>query len=338
MYKNIMEKINRPYIRKIRYAVQWAVLFMVIYAGISFYFFAQALEQGAVPSVTRSPSVEGFMPIGALMALKLWLAEGIFDPIHPAALVIFIGSLVLAVLAKKSFCGWICPVGTLSEAGWKVGQRVFGKNFNIHKYIDYPLRSLKYVLTAFFLYVILVKMSSLQIVAFLDTPYWKVADIKLLNFFTEMTLTTKIVLSLILGLSFVYKNFWCRYLCPYGGLLGLLSLLSPVKITRQEAKCINCGLCSKNCPSRLPVDALKVVRSPECTGCLTCISKCPAKGALDITVARRKVLSPILFAIIVMVLFFGTIAAGKLTGRWHSSVTFQELQSLVPFIDTLAHP
>ena len=333
-----MEKINRSYIREIRYAVQWTILLMVLYAGISFYFFAQALEHGAVPSMPRSPSVEGFMPIGALMALKLWIAEGIFDPIHPAALIIFIGSLVLAVFAKKSFCGWICPVGTLSEAGWKIGQKVFEKNFSMHSYIDYPLRSLKYILTAFFLYIILIKMSSLQIVDFLDTPYWKVADIKLLKFFTEMTLTTKITLSLLFGLSLVYKNFWCRYLCPYGGLLGLLSLLSPVKITRQETKCINCGLCSKNCPSRLPVAASKTVRSPECTGCLTCVSSCPAKDALDVTVANRRVLSPVLFTAIVIVLFFGTIAAGKLTGRWHSSVTFQELQSLVPFMDKLAHP
>jgi len=333
-----MEKINRSYIRKIRYAVQWAVLLMVLYAGVSFYFFAQALEQGLAPSVTRSPSVEGFMPIGALMALKLWLAEGIFDPIHPAALVIFIGSLLLAVLAKKSFCGWICPVGTLSEAGWKAGQKAFGRNFNIHRYMDYPLRSLKYVLTAFFLYIILLKMSSLQIVEFLDTPYWKVADIKLLKFFTEMTLATKVTLSLLFGLSLIYKNFWCRYLCPYGGLLGLLSIISPAKITRQETKCINCGLCSKNCPSRLPVDTLKVVRSPECTGCLTCVSSCPAKDALDMTVAKRHVLKPALFAAIVIIVFFGTIAAGKLTGRWHSSVTQAEYKELIPAVSTLEHP
>ena len=56
------------------------------------------------------------------------------------------------------------------------------------------------------------------------------------------------------------------------------------------------------------------------------------------TVANRKVIRPALFAAIVIIIFFGTIAAGKLTGRWHSSVTPQELLELAPLSDTLAHP
>jgi|GEM_PF-5647656 len=155
-----MEKIDRSYIRKIRYAIQWAVFLIVIYSGYKFYLFTQALEQGLMPAVNRPPSVEGFMPIGALMALKLWITEGIFDPIHPAALVIFIGAILLAILLKKSFCSWICPVGALSDAVWKIGKRIFGKNFAIMKYIDYPLRSLKYILMAFFLIVILAALLS----------------------------------------------------------------------------------------------------------------------------------------------------------------------------------
>ncbi|MDI6800720.1 MAG: 4Fe-4S binding protein [Thermodesulfovibrionales bacterium] len=333
-----MEKIERPYIRKIRYAVQWTIFLMVCYAGSKFYFFTEALEQGLIPSVSRPPSIEGFMPIGALMSLKLWIAEGIFDPLHPAALIIFISAIVSAILLKKSFCSWICPVGAISELAWKTGEKIFGRNFVIHKYIDYPLRSLKYILMGFFLYVILIKMPQLQIQEFLDTPYWKVADIKLLKFFTEMTNTTKITLSILLGLSLLYKNFWCRYLCPYGGLLGLLSFLSPVKIKRSEARCIQCGLCAKNCPSLLPVDTKKTIHSPECTGCLTCVSYCPSKGALDAAVSGRIVLKPQMFILSAIAVFFGIILIAKLTGNWHSSITYEELTTLMPLIDTLAHP
>lgn len=278
------------------------------------------------------------MPIGALMALKLWITEGIFDPIHPAALVIFISALLLAIVLKKSFCGWICPIGTLSEAVWKIGKRIFGKNFVITKYIDYPLRSIKYILMSFFIYVIIIKMNSAQIAEFLSTPYWKVSDIKLLKFFTEMSLTTKITLSTLFILSLIYKNFWCRYLCPYGGLLGLLSVLSLTKIKRDESKCIQCRSCSKNCPSLIPVDKKRSIHSPECIGCLTCVSHCPENGALDVVVVNKKVLRPEAFISALILVFFGVILIAKLTGKWHSSLSIAELQSIIPYIHILKHP
>lgn len=333
-----MEKIDRSHIRKVRLAVQWSVFLMVVYAGVTFCFFVRAIERGTVPAVVRPPSVEGFMPIGALMSLRLWLTTGIFDPVHPAALVLFIGALSLAVLLKKSFCGWICPVGTLSDAIWKAGERIFGRNFTLPKHFDYPLRSVKYLLTAFFLFIILVRMSSSQILGFFSTPYWKVADIKLLKFFTGMSPAAGITLGLIFALSLLYKNFWCRYLCPYGGLLGLLSMLSPVKIRRDASRCVNCGACSRSCPSLLPVDEKKTVRSPECTGCLTCVSRCPAGGALDASVAGRRPLRPEVFIAAVVIVFFGLTLAARVAGKWRSSVSNDELYRLVPVISSLEHP
>ena len=122
-----MERIDRSYVRKIRCAVQWIIFFLVLHAGWRFFLFVWEIERGAVPAVNRPPSVEGFLPIGSFMALKLWIAEGIFDPVHPAGIVLFGGALLLALFLNKSFCGWVCPVGTLSEAVWKAGKKVFGK-------------------------------------------------------------------------------------------------------------------------------------------------------------------------------------------------------------------
>lgn len=333
-----MEKIDRAPVRKIRAAVQWTVVAMTLYAGVSFYFFVSALESGTVPSAPRSPSVEGFLPIGALMAFKLWIAEGIFDPLHPAALVLFIAALLLALLLKKSFCGWICPVGTISESVGTAGRRVFGRNFALPKYLDYPLRSVKYLLMAFFLYIVLIQMSPSQIGLFLNTPYWKVADVKMLRFFTHMSTTTQITLVALFGLSLVYKNFWCRYLCPYGGLLGLLSMASPVKIGRDESRCIRCGACSKHCPSLIPVADLRAVRTPECTGCLTCVSRCPAKGALDAKLLGKRAVRPEAVAALVVGIFFGIIALARLSGAWHSSISPEELMQVLPFLERLEHP
>jgi len=340
-----MEKIDRSYLRYIRYAVQWGTFFFLVYAGYKFYLFVEHFNVPETRNLTsdtilslRPPSVEGFLPIGALMSLKLWLTTGVFDRIHPAALVIFSAAILMAVLLKKGFCGWICPVGSLSDAVWKFGKKIFKRNFALPKYADYPLRSLKYILLLFFFYMLVIKMPSNAILGFLEGDYYKIADVKMLYFFTKMTTVTLISLSLLFVFSLFVKNFWCRYLCPYGALLGILSLCSPIKITRNVDACIDCGKCSKSCPSMLPVDKKIRIKSPECTGCLTCVSHCPAKNALDVSLPKRKVLNPVLFAVLVIALFFGAIGIGKLTGKWHSAITYEEYQRIIPKASGLEHP
>jgi polyferredoxin len=341
-----MDTIDRTYLRYVRYAVQWGIFLFLLYAGYRFYFFVDhflapgTVLQGGKEAIlkSRAPSVEGFLPIGALMALKLWVTEGIIDSIHPAALIIFVAALVMALVLKKGFCGWICPVGTISDSVWKLGKKIFGKNFTVPRYADYGLRSVKYILMAFFIYVVVLKMPAFAILQFLEEDYYKIADVKMLFFFTKMTTATAISLSLLFVLSLFSKNFWCRYLCPYGALLGLVSFLSPLKITRNDRACIHCGKCTKNCPSLLPVEQLESVRSPECTGCLTCVSYCPAKGALDVSLLKRKTVNPVLFVCLIIAVFFGSIGIAKLTGNWHSAVTYEEYQRIIPRTEHLDHP
>ncbi|TAN39131.1 MAG: 4Fe-4S binding protein [Nitrospirae bacterium] len=336
---------NRSYIRYLRYALQAYIVLFLGYAGIEFHRFVGHFIAGSGAAVntaqvlgSRPASIEGFLPIGALMSFKLWLLTGIFDSIHPAGLVIFLAALLMALLLKKGFCGWICPVGAISDVVGKLGKRLFGKNFRMNRYADYGLRSLKYVLMLFFLYVILYSMSPMVILGFLGGDYYKIADVKMLYFFTQMTTTTLVSLVVLFLLSLVYRNFWCRYLCPYGGLLGLLSLLSPLKITRNEEACIHCRRCSGHCPSLLPVDSTVRITSPECTGCLTCVSHCPAAGALDVSFAPKRPVQPLVFALLIVVFFFGSIGLAKLAGRWESSVTYQDYQRVIPAASELAHP
>ncbi|HYQ48224.1 MAG TPA: 4Fe-4S binding protein, partial [Thermodesulfovibrionales bacterium] len=166
-----MDKTDRTYLRYARYAVQWGIFFFLVYAGYRFYFFVEhflaygSALQGTEEAILRNrfPSVEGFLPIGALMALKLWVTEGIFDNIHPAALVILAAALVLALVLKKSFCGWICPVGAISDSVGKLGRKIFKRNLTVPRYADYVLRSLKYFLMAFFIYVVVLKMPAAAI-------------------------------------------------------------------------------------------------------------------------------------------------------------------------------
>lgn len=339
-----MEKINRSYIRYARYAMQAYICFFLLFAGYRFYLFVEQYEnpgsgQGITLSLTDRPaSIEGFLPIGALMSLKLWITTGVFDRIHPAGLVIFIAALVMALLLKKGFCGWICPVGAVSDTLWRLRQRVFTRQFAMNRWFDYALRSVKYVLMGLFIYIIIVKMNPVAIAYFIEGDYYKIADVKMLYFFTRMSETTLVSLLVLFVLSLAYRNFWCRYLCPYGGLLGLLSMASPLKVTRNNDACIHCKRCSQHCPSLIPVEQLLRVRTPECTGCLTCVSHCPSKGALDAAMPARRTLHPVVYILLIMALFFGTLGIGRMAGKWQSAVTGSEYQRIVPYTSTLGHP
>src|SRR6185369_6769401 len=115
---------SRKSVTTIRIFVQWCFLFWVVGIGIRFGMFINSIESGvAVPLVSRPPGVEGFLPIGALINLKYWLISGKIHPVHPAALVIFLTVVLMGLFAKKSFCSWLCPVGTLSEMVHKLGRQ-----------------------------------------------------------------------------------------------------------------------------------------------------------------------------------------------------------------------
>ena len=89
---------------------------------------------------------------------------------------------------------------------------------------------------------------------FMLSPYSVVMDVKMLDFFRHMGTATLISVTVLLIASLFIRHAWCRYLCPYGALMGVVSLLSPFKIRRNAESCIDCGKCAKNCPSRIPVD------------------------------------------------------------------------------------
>ena len=325
--------------RSVRAIVQWIFMLWMIGIGIRFGMFVSAVESGAAaPLISRPPGVEGFLPIGALTSLKYWLVSGESHPVHPAALVIFLSILLMSLLAKKSFCSWLCPVGTLSEGAYKVGRTLFGHNFRIWRWLDITLRGIKYLLLLIFVKLILIDMPTEALVGFLGAPYWAVSDVKMLHFFTRMSITTVAVLATLTLLSLFYKNFWCRYLCPYGALLGLASLVSPFKIRRDNAGCTGCQRCSAACPSDLPVHACTSISSPECTGCLTCVAHCPEQHVLAMQpVFWKRPLPAWVFPAVVIFVFMAGIGAGMASGNWHSSLTYSDYQRLIPLVPYLSH-
>jgi len=330
----IIKKYLKEYFRQTRHQVQLAILLLTLGIGVQFNLYVKQASGPNAITIQRPPGVEGFLPIGALMGWKHFLMTGNWDIVHPAAMVILGYAVMLSFFLRKTFCGWFCPIGTVSEWCWKIGQSLVGKELRIPSFIDLPLRSIKYLLLGFFIWVVSM-MDTHQIAAFLQSPYYALADVKMLYFFIRMTFITAVVLIGLVVLSFFFKNFWCRYLCPYGALLGLFSMISPTRICRHETHCIDCGNCHRACPSFLPVSKKITIRSPECTGCLDCINACPAKDALTFSSigfsdrfwTHRKV------GLIIIFSFIFAVCVANITGHWSSSITDHEFKIRLRTID-----
>ena len=326
-----------------RRGFQGTFLLLNLWLGARFYFWVRQFEDGVVDaSLRRPPGVEGWLPIAGLMNLKYWLLSGQIPRVHPAAMFLLITFLAMAFLFRKAFCSWLCPIGTLSETLWRAGRKLFGRNFGLPRWLDIPMRGLKYLLLAFFIWAI-TSMSAGAIEGFMQSPYGLIADVKMLNFFRHLGETAAIVLAALIIASLFIQNFWCRYLCPYGALLGLVSVLSPTRIRRDASACIDCGKCALACPSSLPVDKLLSVRSAECTACMECVAVCPAQDALWAGLpglhGRSKPRFPAwALAAGIALLFFGIIGYAKITRSWISDIPAQVYTSLVPRADQASHP
>jgi polyferredoxin len=321
-----------------RRVVQGAFLALNIWIGVEFYLFVRYYETGGHSVwAWRPPGVEGWLPIAALMNLKVFLLTGRIPPLHPAGMFLLLAFLGISWLLRKSFCSWLCPVGTLSEALWRLGRQTFDRTFRLPRWLDIPLRGLKYLLLGLFLYAV-GSMSVPAIRAFLEGPYGLIDDVKMLNFFRFLGVTGAIVVGLLIMVSVFVQNFWCRYLCPYGALMGLASLASPLRIRRDTVRCIDCAKCAKACPSLLAVDQLISIRSAECTGCLDCVAVCPAAGALQMTAGKRRAVPAWAIAAAAAVLFLGVCGYARWTGHWHTNRPGRIYFELIPQAAQFTHP
>jgi polyferredoxin len=316
--------------------------------GVQFFLWVRSFEHPGALQVVRPAGVDGWLPIAGLMNFKYLLATGRIPAIHPAAMFLFMAFLLMSLVLKKAFCGWLCPVGTFSEILWKVGQKLFRRSFPLPGWLDLPLRGLKYLLLGFFLFII-GAMSAEALDDFMHAPYALVADVKMLNFFRNMGLTAIMVIGVLVLLSVLVQNFWCRYLCPYGALMGLASLLSPLKIRRDVDACIDCGKCARACPSQLPVDQLVQIRSAECTACMACVAACSAQNALQFALPpwrntppavrwTRRAASPLVVAVLLACIFFGVTVYARATGHWQTNLPRAVYVDLVPSANQLTHP
>ncbi len=336
--KKLVKRAAKDRSQPLRRAFQLAFLALNVWIGVEFYLFVRYYESGGRSVYAgRPPGVEGWLPIASLMNLKVLLMSGTVPALHPAGMFLLIAFLAASWAFRKSFCGWLCPVGTISEYLWRLGRRIFSRNFRLPRVPDILLRSLKYLLSGLFLYAV----GSMPVAAirdFLSGPYGMVDDVKMLNFFRFLGWSGGIVMALLVVASVLIQNFWCRYLCPYGALMGMAALASPLRIRRDPSLCIDCAKCAKACPSALPVDRLIAIRSAECTGCLECVAVCPAADALCFSAPRAKRVPTWVVATGIATLFLGICGYARLTGHWQTNLPGNTYFELIPHANEFTHP
>jgi MauM/NapG family ferredoxin protein len=102
-------------------------------------------------------------------------------------------------------------------------------------------------------------------------------------FFSQESVFTGSTLILLLFLAALLLNlyrprFWCRYVCPLGGLLGLLARRGTLRLARTSAECTDCGLCTIRCPAAAQPEKPGEWLPDECFGCWNCVAACKPAG------------------------------------------------------------
>ncbi len=233
--------------------------------------------------------VEKFCPFGGVETLWAVATNQSFTcAMGPFNLSLMLALLALTLIARKAFCSWVCPVGTVSEWLGMLGRRLkFGKNkskpfgmVSPSSRKDAPWRWLRLPVLAL---VLAFTVGTGELIFRPYDPYYVLFsahghDVKMWSY---------LVVGAILIASIVLPMIWCRYLCPLGGTLWPFSRFAWLRIRRSESACTDCGKCDTACPHGIPVSTVETVDSGECTLCMECTNSCPKHEALSLSAAGR---------------------------------------------------
>ena len=218
-------------------------------------------------------------------------------------------TVLLTVIAGRAWCGWLCPLGTVLDLIPLRKRTLRDKQPNIPK----SWRSVKYGLLIVILVAALFGNLTLlifdpltifirtfttalwpatdQVVSSIETALYRVPFLSdpissidswlrptifpsQPEYYRDAWLFGAVFLGII-ALNLIAPRFWCRYLCPLGGLLGWISRGALLRREVSE-ECKGCTLCTTVCPTGT-IDATKHYASDpaECTMCLECLEVCP---------------------------------------------------------------
>ena len=232
-------------------------------------------------------SVEKYCPFGAAETLYAFLTNQRFScAAGELNLTLFLALLGLTLLARKSFCAWVCPFGTVSEGLAALGRRIFRRSGRspgggYRQCLEPPRaadRWLRLLRVPVLLLILYFTYRTGELIFRGYDPYYI-----LFSFHGHDVMPwSYAVLAGLLAAALLVPMAWCRYLCPLGAALWPLAAVGRMRLARSEAACTRCGACDRACPHSLDVSGVDQVRSGECTLCLECVHACPAAGALEL--------------------------------------------------------
>ena len=196
--------------RRSRRGVAWLTVGSLIYFGF--------IREGCV------------CPVGATQNIVL----AIFDSSYAlpiGVLMFFVLPLLFALFAGRSFCAGVCPLGAIQDV-------VLLRPVGLPEWLEKSLRMLAYVYLGLAVYF---AANGAAFVICRYDPF--VGFFRLSAGFDMLVLGGSL---LVIGV-FVGRPY-CRFLCPYGVLLDLMSRLSRWRVTITPAACVQCRLCETSCP------------------------------------------------------------------------------------------
>ncbi len=222
-------------------------------------------------------------PVGSIQNVALSLAEPAYT-ISIVVTLVFLLPMVLSLFVGRVFCGGVCPFGAVQDL-------LLRFKFHVPWSIDKPLRYLRWVYlgAAVFFAIGGVQVLGLDLTVQRDfiicryDPF--VGLFRLVNFraiesgqfarafeVTGPTLMWSVTGVLLVGSVFIGRPY-CRWLCPYGAVLGLCARAAKRGVTVMPDQCCDCRLCEKACVMGAIEDHAAV--SATCLACARCYKSCP---------------------------------------------------------------
>lgn len=228
-------------------------------------------------------------------------------------------TIVLTLIAGRVWCGWLCPLGTVLDVvkpsrRWSRRRGQPPEEWRLIKYILLivvlgaalgrnltllvldPLSLLTRALVSFGLPGVNQALLELEralygIDAFQPTvdefdmavraPLFPAAT------FNAWGVVAFGLLVVVVALNWVGVRFWCRYLCPLGGMLGIVSRFAWIRRTARANACRECLRCARACPTAAINAECEYASDPaECIICLDCMPVCPVPDGQRLTLAK----------------------------------------------------
>lgn len=254
--------------------------------------------------------VKVFLELDPLILLTTFLSS------HAVVAGLFLSLIVVVVTVVfgRVFCGWFCPLGALNDfvgsfrrikvrpetkldrTGNKVKYYVLvgilvAAVFQIHfvGFLDpiaLTIRSFSVAVSPAFNYLVhgvfdLVYKADVGPLSAVSEPAYDFLRNNVVSFGRPTFYQGGFIGLLFLGilaLNFVRRRFWCRFVCPLGALLGLLSRFSLLNHKLDVATCDDCRLCLATCGGGARPHAESGWRGSECVYCMNCENACPQKS------------------------------------------------------------